>query len=77
VAAEDGGSQRNEESKAQVVKEHVVILAPPKERMACVLCEELRNGTQAIKVGNNTSEGNKRALAPIQRNNVRNAPTYK
>ena len=59
---------------AQIVAEHVMVRAPPQERMWRMAGQELGDKAKPIDVGKDTGERDQRAIAPCERDRLSEGP---
>jgi hypothetical protein len=71
------GEDRCDQCKANIVAKHMMIIAPPRQRMAGVLREPFRNNPEAINVGQDARPRDHGPLAPRERRReTRHGPAH-
>ena len=64
----------NEQRKANIMPQHMMVITPPIQRPRAVPRGDLRHNSQAVQVGNNTGQCDERAVPFLQGNNIRHRP---
>ena len=74
LGCEGKGESGDDEAKAEVVTEHMVIVGPPGERMRRFSSENFGDQSQAIEVGNAAGEGDHSPFSAIEAGGIGEEP---